>query len=77
VPDECVVTVNYRFAPDKSLAQAEAHVRELFDGFEVTRTDGAEGARPGLDDALVADLVASVLAVTGGQPTAKLGWTDV
>lgn len=77
VPDECVVTVNYRFAPELSLAQAEAHVREVFDGFEVVRTDGAEGARPGLVDPLVADLVASVLAVTGGEPTAKLGWTDV
>ncbi|NED54514.1 succinyl-diaminopimelate desuccinylase, partial [Micromonospora aurantiaca] len=27
IPDECVVTVNYRFAPDKSVADAEAYVR--------------------------------------------------
>ncbi|MGP7960490.1 succinyl-diaminopimelate desuccinylase [Sanguibacter sp. A247] len=77
IPDECVVTVNYRFAPALDLAQAEAHVRDVFAGYEVTVTDGAEGARPGLDDPLVADLVASVLAVTGGEPAAKLGWTDV
>lgn len=77
IPDECVVTVNYRFAPELDLAQAEAHVREVFTGYDVTVTDGAEGARPGLDDPLVADLVSSVLAVTGSEPAAKLGWTDV
>ena len=26
IPDECVVTVNYRFAPDRSEADAAAHV---------------------------------------------------
>lgn len=77
IPDECVVTVNYRFAPELTLAQAEAHVREVFDGFEVTVTDGAGGARPGLTDPLAADFAAAVLASTGGVPTAKLGWTDV
>lgn len=77
IPDECVVTVNYRFAPDKDLATAEAHVRELLAGFEVTVTDGAGGARPGLDDPLAADFASAVLATTGGAPTAKQGWTDV
>ena len=32
IPDACVVTVNYRFAPSASVEQASAHVRELFDG---------------------------------------------
>ena len=77
IPDECVVTVNYRFAPDLSLAQAEAHVREVFEGYEVVVTDGAGGARPGLADPLAAQFVASVLTLSGGAPTAKLGWTDV
>src|SRR3712207_9339950 len=27
IPDRCVIEVNYRFAPDKSPEQAEAHVR--------------------------------------------------
>src|SRR5205814_9798616 len=36
VPDECVVTINYRYAPDKTPAQAEAYLRELFSGFAVT-----------------------------------------
>ncbi len=46
IPDECTVTVNYRFAPDRTLDEAEDHTREVFDGFEVERLDGAAGARP-------------------------------
>src|SRR5450631_2202023 len=48
IPDQCVVTVNYRFAPNKSGAQALAHVGELFRGYAVKVTDIADGARPGL-----------------------------
>ena len=48
IPDRCVVEINYRFAPDKTPDQAEAHVRELLEGFDVVRTDSAAGARPGL-----------------------------
>jgi succinyl-diaminopimelate desuccinylase len=73
VPDECTVTVNFRFAPDRDEAAAEAHVRAVFAGFEVTLTDSAPGARPGLDAALARAVVAAV----GGEPRAKLGWTDV
>lgn len=77
IPDECVVTVNYRFAPSRSLPDAEAHVRDLFSGFEVVVTDAAPGARPGLDDPLAADFAATVLELTGGAPAPKYGWTDV
>jgi len=77
IPDECVVTVNYRFAPSRSVAAATAHVRELFAGFEVTVTDAASGARPGLGAPAAADFAAAVLARTGGRPAPKLGWTDV
>jgi succinyl-diaminopimelate desuccinylase len=73
VPDECVVTVNYRFAPDRSCAEAEAYLRELFAGWEVTLLDVAPGARPGLAEPAAAAFVAAV----GGTPRAKLGWTDV
>ena len=73
IPDECAVTVNYRFAPDRSEDEALAYVREVFAGFEVAVTDSAPGARPGLD----APLPASVVAAVGGKPRAKLGWTDV
>lgn len=73
IPDECVVSVNYRFAPDRSAEQAREHVRELFGDWDVTITDVAGGARPGLQDPAVASFVAAM----GGAPRAKLGWTDV
>ncbi|MFI9556969.1 succinyl-diaminopimelate desuccinylase [Nonomuraea endophytica] len=73
IPDSCVVTVNYRFAPDLTIEQAQEHVREVFDGFEVSFTDAAPGARPGLTDPVAAAFTAAV----GGEPRAKLGWTDV
>jgi succinyl-diaminopimelate desuccinylase len=73
IPDECVVTVNFRFAPDRSAAQAVEHVREVFAGFEVTVADVAGGARPGLTQPAAAAFAAAI----GGTPRAKLGWTDV
>ncbi len=48
VPDECVVTVNYRFAPDRSEDEAEAYIRDLFAAWPVEILDSAPGARPGL-----------------------------
>ena len=77
VPDSCVVTVNYRFAPSRSPQEAEAHLRELFEGFEVVVTDVAAGARPGLDAPLAQAFADAVLTVTGGAPRPKYGWTDV
>jgi succinyl-diaminopimelate desuccinylase len=63
IPDLCTVTVNYRFAPDRSLDEALAHVRDVFDGYDVERLDGAAGARPGLDAAPVAAFVTAVGAL--------------
>jgi len=77
IPPECVVTVNYRFAPDKTPEQALAHVAEVLDGFPLELTDAAPGARPGLDHPVAQDFVAAVGAVTGGVPHPKYGWTDV
>jgi succinyl-diaminopimelate desuccinylase len=73
VPDEAVLTVNHRFAPDRSPADAEAHLREVFKGYDVTVTDSAAGALPGLTAPAAAELVTAA----GGTPVAKLGWTDV
>ncbi|MGN9913279.1 succinyl-diaminopimelate desuccinylase [Phytohabitans sp. LJ34] len=73
VPDLCEVEVNYRFAPDRSEAEAHAHVREVFDGFEVEVIDSASGALPGLSAPPAREFLASV----GEAPVAKLGWTDV
>lgn len=73
IPDACEVEVNYRFAPSKSAADAEAHIRNLLAGFDVEITDAAEGARPGLDAPIARDFVAAV----GAEPRPKYGWTDV
>ncbi|MGH4020960.1 MAG: succinyl-diaminopimelate desuccinylase [Pseudonocardiaceae bacterium] len=73
VPDGCEVSVNFRFAPDRSLAAAQQHVREVFDPFELEFTDGAPGALPGLDVPATRDFVAA----SGATPVAKYGWTDV
>ncbi len=73
IPDEAVVTINYRFAPSRSGEQAIAHLREVFADFEVEVTDLAEGARPGLDAALAQEFLAAV----GGVAHPKYGWTDV
>jgi succinyl-diaminopimelate desuccinylase len=73
IPDRCVVTVNYRFAPDRSVADAQAHLRELFAGYPVTVTDASPAARPGLGHPAAADFIAAV----GGTPGPKYGWTDV
>jgi succinyl-diaminopimelate desuccinylase len=73
IPDRCVVTVNYRYAPSLSAEDAEAHVREVFDGFEIAIVDNAAGARPGLHLPAAKAFVAALdLPVN-----AKQGWTDV
>jgi succinyl-diaminopimelate desuccinylase len=73
IPDECVVTVNYRFAPDKSETEAQDVVRRVFDGFEVVVSDSAPGALPGLSQPAAAAFVATI----GKPPRPKFGWTDV
>jgi succinyl-diaminopimelate desuccinylase len=73
IPDSCEIEVNYRFAPDRTPQQAEEHVRELFDGYQVDVVDLAQGALPGLTAAPAQEFLAAV----GAAPAAKLGWTDV
>ncbi|MGH3691554.1 MAG: succinyl-diaminopimelate desuccinylase [Microbacterium sp.] len=73
IPDACEVEVNYRFAPDKSAADAEAHLRGVLAGFDIDITDAAEGARPGLD----AEIAKQFVAAVGAEPRPKYGWTDV
>jgi succinyl-diaminopimelate desuccinylase len=79
VPDEASFAVNYRFAPSTSLADAEQWVRSLIEPFvdetqgdTINLQDGAGGAMPQLTDPVIAKLV----AMSTGQPTAKVGWTD-
>ncbi len=73
VPDRCTLTVNYRFAPDRSEGEALAHVQQVFAPYECVLTDTAPGALPRLDAPAAAEFVAAL----GQEPVAKLGWTDV
>ena len=73
IPDTCRIEINFRFAPDRSLAQAEEFLAEFFDGYTFEVTDRSAGARPGLDQ----PAAASFLAAVGGQANPKFGWTDV
>jgi succinyl-diaminopimelate desuccinylase len=73
VPDVCTVTMNFRFAPDRDVAAAEQHVREVFAGYELTITDSAPGALPRLTEPASAAFIAAI----GSSPLAKYGWTDV
>lgn len=78
VPDEVELLVNHRFAPDRTPAEAEAHVREVIgpaleegDRFEVVEV--AAGAAPGLTHPVLRNLIDR----NGLTVRAKLGWTDV
>lgn len=80
VPDTASVTLNYRYAPDRSGAGARDALREVFedllepslgDSYEIL--DQADGALPSLDHPLLGALVER----TGSAPRAKVGWTDV
>jgi succinyl-diaminopimelate desuccinylase len=75
IPDAASVTVNYRFAPDRSTTEALQHVHEVFDGLDVRieQTDAAAGALPGLSKPVAKALVEAA----AGQVRAKYGWTDV
>ncbi|HET6940291.1 MAG TPA: succinyl-diaminopimelate desuccinylase [Nocardioides sp.] len=73
LPDECVVEVNYRFAPDLGEAEAQQFVRDFFEGYDVTVVDSAPGALPGLDLPAAKAFVEAV----GREVNPKFGWTDV
>jgi len=78
VPDLVTITLNHRFAPDRTPAEAEAHVREvvtpfLEDGDDLVVVDVANGSPPAVDHPLLQSLIdRHQLPVS-----AKLGWTDV
>jgi succinyl-diaminopimelate desuccinylase len=78
VPDLATVTLNRRFAPDRTPEEAEAEVLALLapvleDGDEVVVVDSAPAAPPGLDNPILRGLVDD----HDLEVRAKLGWTDV
>lgn len=82
IPDECIVTLNYRFAPRWTLAEAQSRLEALvassgIDGYDLVYTDLSGAARPGLDAPLAASFAESVARTGVAAPRAKQGWTDV
>jgi succinyl-diaminopimelate desuccinylase len=78
VPDQAVVMINHRFAPDRDAAEAEASVRAVVDetlepGDSWEVVEAVAGAPPSLGNPHLSRLVAA----TGSAPRAKVGWTDV
>ncbi|MBK7821817.1 MAG: succinyl-diaminopimelate desuccinylase [Tessaracoccus sp.] len=73
IPPSAVLTVNYRFAPDKSPEEALARLGEWFDGYDLRITDVSPAARPGLDRPAARQFVAAI----GEDAHPKFGWTDV
>ncbi|QNS04291.1 succinyl-diaminopimelate desuccinylase [Streptomyces xanthii] len=76
IPDACAVTVNFRYAPDRSMEEAEQFVRDFFADCPIEEfvvDDHTGGARPGLTH----PAAAAFLAAVGGEPRPKFGWTDV
>jgi succinyl-diaminopimelate desuccinylase len=73
IADRAILTVNYRFAPSKSQAQARDYIKSLFTGCEINIVDSAPGARPGLQSPEAKAFVAAV----GTAVHPKYGWTDV
>lgn len=77
IPDRASLDINYRFAPDTGIEQAEAHVREVLAGLdlEIEVFDAAAGALPGLDTAPARAFLEAL--GEGVRIDAKQGWTDV
>lgn len=73
IPDECRVTVNFRFAPDRDAEGAVGVLKDMFADHDLEIVDVAAGARPGLGAPAAAEFVAAA----GGVAVAKYGWTDV
>jgi succinyl-diaminopimelate desuccinylase len=73
IPDSAVVTVNYRFAPSRSVDQATEYLKTVFAEHEFRVVDSAPGARPGMNSPEAQAFVAAVNA----SVNPKFGWTDV
>lgn len=81
IPGRVDINLNFRFSPSRGLAEAEAELRDLVAGMaevldldvDVTITDRAAPAPPGVDQPLVRQF----LALVDAPVAAKQAWTDV
>ncbi len=74
IPGRFELNVNYRFAPDRSIEDAERNLRAVCapaDAIDIT--DLAPAALPSLDN----PLFVSLAEASGAPVTPKQGWTDV
>ena len=78
VPDRAMLRIHHRFAPDRSLDEAESFVRE----FLAPHLDGEDSvevvdASPACPPSLTHPLLKQLRDDNGLEVRAKLGWTDV
>lgn len=76
VPDSVTLSINHRYAPDRSFVEAESHIRDLLaphieDADSIEVADQAPAAAPAIGHPLLAALS------EGRSVKAKFGWTDV
>jgi succinyl-diaminopimelate desuccinylase len=74
IPAEAVATLNYRFAPGRTPAQAEARLRELVDGVGVLEV---VSNAPAADVRLDAPLLSRLIELGGLDVAPKQAWTPV
>jgi len=73
IPDLATLMVNYRFAPDKDIQQAQKLLESWFSEYDIKVVDAADGARPGLNT----EIAQAFIAATKASVHPKYGWTDV
>ncbi|HXZ83177.1 MAG TPA: succinyl-diaminopimelate desuccinylase [Acidimicrobiales bacterium] len=80
IPDRACALLSHRFAPDRDAEQARESIEALIgpaleysrgDSIEIEEVDAPAPPR------LAHPILASLVAATGAEPRAKLGWTDV
>lgn len=81
IPDEAVMFANFRYAPDRTVEEAKAHMCTVIGGgdpdhaedlVDIEYDDVSPAAAPGLSHPVAADFVR-----LAGKVRAKYGWTDV
>jgi succinyl-diaminopimelate desuccinylase len=80
VPDRATLTLNHRFAPDRSPAEAETALRRLLEPLLDAGLDdrfSVREAQPAAPPSLTHPVLAGLLRATAAPPRGKLGWTDV
>jgi succinyl-diaminopimelate desuccinylase len=73
IPDQASITVNYRFAPSRSVQDATEYLKKMFPDYDFNVVDSASGARPGMNSPEAEAFVEAVRAPVNP----KYGWTDV